>query len=141
MDRRASLAARRQRRAPPAWLAPVEFPRTRRRGGCVRSAQPPAGKARGDSRAASLRSVERSRTRRPEVSGGAASRMGSRMKAVFDTNILIDYLGGYAPAQQTLQSYADKVISRITWIEVLVGARNAADEASVRAFLSSFRVA
>lgn len=63
------------------------------------------------------------------------------MKAVFDTNILIDYLGGYGPAQQTLQSYGDKIISRITWMEVLVGARDAADEAAIRAFLTTFRVA
>jgi len=63
------------------------------------------------------------------------------MKAVFDTNILIDFLSGYAPAQQVLQACGEKIISRITWMEVLVGVRDATDESAVRTFLATFRIA
>jgi predicted nucleic acid-binding protein len=61
------------------------------------------------------------------------------MKGVFDTNILVDYLGGEARSATTLADYEEKVISRITWIEVLIGAKNASDETRVRSFLSVFR--
>ena len=63
------------------------------------------------------------------------------MKAVFDTNILIDFLNGHAAASSTLATYTDKIISRITWMEVLVGAKDSSDEAIIRSFLGTFRVA
>lgn len=53
----------------------------------------------------------------------------------------MDYLGGHPPAQATLDSYPEKIISRITWMEVLVGAQDASDEATIRAFLTTFRAA
>lgn len=62
------------------------------------------------------------------------------MKGVFDTNILVDYLGGEARSATTLADYEEKVISRITWMEVLIGAKNASDETRVRSFLSLFRI-
>lgn len=43
------------------------------------------------------------------------------VKALFDTNILIDYLNGIALAEQEFSLYEDKAISVITWIEVMVG--------------------
>lgn len=59
------------------------------------------------------------------------------VKALFDTNILVDYLNGISAAKVELERYRDKAISLITWMEVLVGAT--ADEApDVRAFLSGF---
>jgi predicted nucleic acid-binding protein len=62
------------------------------------------------------------------------------MKGVFDTNILIDYLNGHAPAATELVRHTDPIISRITWMEVMVGV-NATDDATVRSFLNRFRVA
>ena len=62
------------------------------------------------------------------------------MKAVFDTNILIDHLNGVVEAGSTLGGYGDKLISRITWIEVLVGAASPVEESTARALLANFRV-
>jgi predicted nucleic acid-binding protein len=61
------------------------------------------------------------------------------VKGVFDTNILIDYLNGHTPAQTEIEKHTDKLISRITFREVLVGAKLPSDEPPMRAFLSSFR--
>jgi len=44
------------------------------------------------------------------------------VKALFDTNVLIDYLRGIPAARDELARYHDKAISVITWMEVLVGA-------------------
>jgi predicted nucleic acid-binding protein len=60
------------------------------------------------------------------------------MKAVFDTNILIDYLNGHDLAATTLEKYRDRLISRISWMEVLVGAENADEDIEIRDFLSLF---
>lgn len=62
------------------------------------------------------------------------------MKGVFDTNILIDYLQGYLPAKTLLAGYADKAVSRLTWIELLVGCKDATDEQTVKGLLAGFRV-
>ena len=60
--------------------------------------------------------------------------MGSLI-GVFDTNIVIDLLTGRRDAAQLYQSCDRTVISRIVWMEVLIGA--AEDDADVRAFLRS----
>ena len=44
------------------------------------------------------------------------------MIAVFDTNIIIDALNGVAAADAEYSRYERVLISRITWMEVLVGA-------------------
>lgn len=62
------------------------------------------------------------------------------MKGVFDTNILIDYLNGGSAAKTLLGRYSDPIISRITWIEVLVGCDAGAEEVAGRSFLGTFRV-
>jgi len=62
------------------------------------------------------------------------------MKAVFDTNILIDYLNGIEAARRELAHYSIRQISIITFIEVLVGSRCSEEEKAVRGFLSSFEV-
>jgi len=61
------------------------------------------------------------------------------VKALFDTNILIDYLGGVNDAKQELARYEYRAISTITWMEVLVGAAPD-EEAAIRAWLLSFDV-
>ena len=62
------------------------------------------------------------------------------MKAVFDTNILVDYLAGIEAAKDELARYRIRQISIITVIELMVGAQDAGQEASIRGFLSSFEV-
>lgn len=60
------------------------------------------------------------------------------VKALFDTNILIDYLNGSSPARAELERYTDKAISIVTWMEVMVGAKGEV-QAPTRAFLKSFQ--
>jgi predicted nucleic acid-binding protein len=55
------------------------------------------------------------------------------VKALFDTNILIDYLGGIGASKKEFARYEYKAISTITWMEVLVGTTTD-DEAAIRAF-------
>lgn len=62
------------------------------------------------------------------------------MKALFDTNILIDYLNGESQAHEELQRYHQRLISLITWIEVLVGCQDAEEERIVRRFLAGFEL-
>lgn len=61
------------------------------------------------------------------------------VKAVFDTNILIDYLNGIVKAKEELDRFEDRAISVITWMEVMVGA-NAQTKAGTSAFLASFEL-
>ena len=44
--------------------------------------------------------------------------MKAGLKALFDTNILVDYLSGIAAAKDEISLYDDKAISIITWMEV-----------------------
>lgn len=60
------------------------------------------------------------------------------MRALFDTNILIDYLGGVEDARQELARFESSAISRITWMEVLVGASDEPEAARLRSFLARF---
>jgi predicted nucleic acid-binding protein len=59
------------------------------------------------------------------------------VKAVLDTNILIDYLNGRPAAQQEIASYTHPAISFITWMEVMAGTTPKTEQAT-RAFLSGF---
>lgn len=61
------------------------------------------------------------------------------MKALFDTNVLIDFLNAVPEARDELTRYSDKAISVITWMEVMVGV-DADVESRTRAFLDSFNV-
>lgn len=63
------------------------------------------------------------------------------MKGVFDSDVVIDYLNEDERASDTLAAYDEKVISRITWMEVLVRTEDAADEARIRTALARFRIA
>ena len=62
------------------------------------------------------------------------------MRAVFDTNILIDYLNGISKAVAELALYDDKLISIITYIETLTGAKNREQERLIQSFLSTFAI-
>src|SRR5580692_7491050 len=61
------------------------------------------------------------------------------VKALFDTNILIDHLNGNRAARAELDRFRDRAISIVTWMEVLVGAPEAATR-QTRAWLGTFRV-
>ena len=61
------------------------------------------------------------------------------VKALFDTNILIDYLNAVPAARTELQRYTEKAVSIITWMEVMVGV-NPDLEAATRSFLSGFDI-
>lgn len=62
------------------------------------------------------------------------------MKAVFDTNILVDYLNGIESAAKEMSLFETRLISVITFIEVLVGARDQEEERVIRDFLGGFQV-
>ncbi len=62
------------------------------------------------------------------------------MKALFDSNILIDYLNGVEPAKAELARHRERLISVITWMEVLAGAHNAAEADVIELFLRDFHV-
>lgn len=61
------------------------------------------------------------------------------VKALFDTNILIDYLHGSPAARDELDRFSDGAISVITWMEVMVGAKADAEERT-RRFLDAFEL-
>lgn len=59
------------------------------------------------------------------------------VRALFDTNILIDYLNAAPEARIELGRYQDKAISIITLMEVMVGAPSKVEKAT-RTFVGSF---
>jgi predicted nucleic acid-binding protein len=60
------------------------------------------------------------------------------VKALFDTNILIDYLRGEPAAEHELARYKTRLISAITWMEILVGATDDAEADVIQMFLGDF---
>jgi predicted nucleic acid-binding protein len=59
------------------------------------------------------------------------------VKAVFDTNILIDFLNGHEQARREVRRYPEKAVSILTWIEVMAGATDKTEDAC-RALLGVF---
>ncbi len=98
------------------------------RSDCGVSRQSPQG-----CRGRGLWPLGQTRGRRARLPEEAARRM---VKALFDTNILIDYLNAVPKARAELARYDDKAISIVTWIEVLVGAPKDLEN-KTRAFLSA----
>ena len=62
------------------------------------------------------------------------------MSVLLDSCILIDFLAGREAARVYLAEVDGAAISLVTWMEVVVGAANADEEALVRGFLSAFAV-
>ena len=62
------------------------------------------------------------------------------MNVLLDSCILIDFLSGREAAREYLGDIEGAAISRITWMEVMVGAGSEDEEAVVRGFLSAFDV-
>lgn len=61
------------------------------------------------------------------------------VKALFDTNILIDYLNGIPEAKAELALYKDQAISIITWMEVQIGTEPQ-EQTQVDKFLLQFSI-
>lgn len=61
------------------------------------------------------------------------------MRALFDTNILIDYLNGIDAAREEIERYREPLISLVSWMEVMVGARPE-EEPAIRDFLQQFEL-
>jgi hypothetical protein len=59
------------------------------------------------------------------------------VRALLDTNILVDYLNGIEASREEMDRYGGVLISPISWMEVMIGAESAEEDA-VRAFLSRF---
>jgi hypothetical protein len=59
------------------------------------------------------------------------------VRAVFDTNILVDYLRGHQQSSIELALYETPAISVITWMEVMAGTTTESEKIT-RAFLQSF---
>ena len=62
------------------------------------------------------------------------------VKALFDTNILIDYLNGVEPARVEIERARERFISIVSWMEVLAGAHDAEEEDVIDMFLRDFTV-
>lgn len=62
------------------------------------------------------------------------------MTGLFDTNILIDYLKGHPAADTEIARYSRRLVSAVTWMELLVGATGAEEEEVVEMFLRDFTV-
>jgi predicted nucleic acid-binding protein len=61
------------------------------------------------------------------------------VKALFDTNVLIDFLAGIPQARSEIERYEDGAISIVTWMEVMIGAPDGAEDAT-RSFLTRFEL-
>jgi hypothetical protein len=62
------------------------------------------------------------------------------VRAVLDTNILVDYLDGIAKARTEIERHRSIAVSIISWMEVLIGARGEDEEVAIRDFLAAFEV-
>lgn len=60
------------------------------------------------------------------------------MRVVIDTNILIDHLNGITAATVEISRYEQPLISPITWMEVMAGAKGDAERQTLRQFLGVF---
>jgi predicted nucleic acid-binding protein len=61
------------------------------------------------------------------------------MNALFDTNLLIDYLKGIDQARAEIERYRTRLISIVTLMEVLTGAKDEAELDVIEMFLRDFR--
>jgi len=62
------------------------------------------------------------------------------MRAIFDSDVLIDFLQGNEQAKLELTRYRRREISIISWMEIMVGADDPNEEKVCREFLSTFTV-
>jgi len=60
------------------------------------------------------------------------------MRALFDSDVLIDYLCGLTEVRNELAQYSERLISIITYAEVLIGADNEEELRACRECLADF---
>lgn len=61
------------------------------------------------------------------------------MRAVIDSDVMIDYLQGVDEARAELAKYKVREASMISWMEVMAGAETKDEEAACLGFLKTFR--
>ena len=62
------------------------------------------------------------------------------MRAIIDSDVLIDYLLGEARARREIDHYEAREISVVSWMEVMAGANTPAEEAQCLQFLGTCKV-
>jgi|SRR5271157_2838705 Predicted nucleic acid-binding protein, contains PIN domain len=62
------------------------------------------------------------------------------MRAIIDSDVLIDYLQGLEKAKRELDRYTKREMSIISWMEVMTGADTPEEEKDSREFLSTFTI-
>ena len=62
------------------------------------------------------------------------------MRALFDTNILIDYFNGEQRVLKELELYEFRAISIITYIEIIVGVHDLEEIEIIKRFLHQFSI-
>jgi predicted nucleic acid-binding protein len=62
------------------------------------------------------------------------------MKALFDSDILIDFLVGESKAERELNRFSERLISIVSWSEVMIGADSEDEQIKCREFLAAFTV-
>jgi predicted nucleic acid-binding protein len=62
------------------------------------------------------------------------------VRACFDSAILIDYLNGVNAASAAIRNVEDRLISVLTWIEVMAGVRTESETKGAAALLQLFTV-
>lgn len=62
------------------------------------------------------------------------------MKAVIDSDVLIDYLRGVTQAKREIDRYSDLCYSVVSWMEVMCGAETEDERMTADALLSSMRM-
>jgi hypothetical protein len=54
--------------------------------------------------------------------------------------VLLDFLDDFRAAAEEMMRYRERCLSNVSWMELMVGAKTAADEETRRGFWSPFRV-
>jgi predicted nucleic acid-binding protein len=62
------------------------------------------------------------------------------INALLDTNIIVDLLRGYTPAQQWIAKQTDLALSRVVWLEAIEGALNANEVRLIVNLLNEFEL-
>ena len=62
------------------------------------------------------------------------------MRAIIDSDVLIDYLQGLGKAKRELDRYAQREISIVSWMEIMSGADTPEEEKACREFLDTFTI-
>lgn len=62
------------------------------------------------------------------------------MKALIDSDVLLDFLDAFPAAAEELGRYNVRCVSIISWMELVAGAKSPEDEQTRREFLTHFRL-